>query len=122
MQILSPATAPTPLPTAVGKELVTAEWCLAKQRWAVVSAYYEAAANDLLLLDTSAGAFNVDLPEAPTLGCTVGFGDLGTHWQDAAPTILGNGHTIHGDSILVLDVPSASVILVFNGSEWRVQR
>lgn len=121
MDSKSPLNAPTPAQTAVANEVITAGWMQSRQRWQVVNANHAARAFERLLLDSTAGAFTVDMPASPTTGDAVEFSDPTESWELNTVTIAGNGHTIHGDANLYLNVAGAAFTLTFNGVEWRVR-
>lgn len=86
-----------------------------------ISTTYTATAGDKLLVDTSAGAFTVNLPASPTTGQTVYFQDSAGTWGVNVLTVGRNGNTIMGVAEN-MEASNANMGfgLVYNGSDWRV--
>lgn len=89
--------------------------------WVLKSAFYEAVPGDKILGDTSGGAFLINLPASPVLGCTVTLADVAYSWDVAALTIGRNGSSIHGlAEDLVCNVRGKVFMMNYNGTTWRV--
>ena len=94
-------------------------------KWQNKSAAYDALSGDKLLADTSAGAFTITLPAAPTADDSVMIADAQGTFAAHNLTLSRNGQSIDGAAEdLVLDVNNASVELVFAGGAkgWQVIR
>ena len=117
-QRLQNGATPTAASDAVPKSYVDAAILGA---WTVKSSAYAALAGDRLLCDTSAGAFTVTLPAAPTASQVVEIIDaLGT-FNTNNLTVGRNGRTIAGSATdLTLDLPAVRVLLVYTGATWAV--
>lgn len=72
-------------------------------------------------VDTSEGGFDLTLPENPFTGATLWLFDAMGTWRRQMPVLLRNGETIMGvEEDMELDVGDASIMLMFDGSTWRV--
>lgn len=81
------------------------------------TANYSAAVQDLVVCDTSGGAFTVTLPGSPAAGDKVGV-LLKTAGSNL--TVARNGHNIDGAaSDLTLSVAGTVQAVRFNGTEWQ---
>ena len=82
---------------------------------------YTAAANDYVIADTSAGAFTITLPAAPTAGQILFIGDFKSTFDTYPITVARNGSTIEGLSQdLSLNIASLEHQFVYQDSTWRV--
>lgn len=80
-----------------------------------------AAAGDLILANTTSGAFTVTLPSSPSVGDAVGFIDVASTFDTNNLTIGRNGKTIMGLSQnLACDIENAAFILVYTSNGWRI--
>jgi hypothetical protein len=102
-----------------------AQW-LASLEGAGVSVYskktsnYTAIASDLLIADTSGGAFTITLPPSPTTGQAVTIID-GNNWKTTNLTIARNSSTIEGlAEDLTVDIPGIRLDIVYDGTTWEV--
>ena len=85
------------------------------------TANYTAQTNQGILANTSGGSFVVTLPATPTSGDQVVVADATNSFGTNNLTIARNGSTIEGlAENLVLDVSSAVVQLVYDGTTWQV--
>jgi len=97
-----------------------AGWVPLFPKWKVVSAAYSAIPDDKLLVDTSAAAVTVTLPSLPQVGTEVALLDSAGTWGTNNVTVTAKT-TIQGlPSPLSLTISSKRVVLVFNGTEWRL--
>ncbi len=91
--------------------------------WRLVSDTYQSVDGDLLLADTTTGAFAITLPITPTVGEVVQFSDAQGTWASNNLTAARNGQLIMGlSSDLVSNVAGANFGLVFAGGAtgWRI--
>ena len=89
--------------------------------WVVKAAAYTAVDGDGIFADTSAGAFPVTLPLAPSTNAKVAFNDSAGTWSTANLTVARNGQTIMGlAQDLIADQQNGSFELIFNGTDWRL--
>jgi len=73
------------------------------------------------LVDTSAGAFLLLLPAAPSKGDMLTFIDPNSNWGGTNWTLGRNGKTIMGQaSDLVINVSDQKFSIWFNGTDWRL--
>jgi hypothetical protein len=81
---------------------------------------YTAVAGDLLIADTSGGAFTITLPASPTTGQVVTIID-GNNWKTTNLTIARNSSTIEGlAEDLTVDIPMIRLDIVYDGTTWEV--
>ena len=82
------------------------------------TANYTAAAGDLVVCDTSAGAFSVTFPAAPSADDKIGvYVESGSF--TLAVTIQGNGKTLANfGSSKTLQAPGDILIFQYNGTKW----
>ena len=79
-----------------------------------ITSTYTAHNYDLIIADTTAGAFTVTLPATPTFGETVYFLDGAGTWNTNNLTINGNGSNILGSSsVLVANSPRDNFYLIY---------
>jgi hypothetical protein len=74
-----------------------------------------------ILTDSTGGPFNLTLPGSPTLGNTIVIQD-GANWRTNNVTVIPpSPSTIEGVATnLILDVTSALVYLIYDGTTWQV--
>lgn len=91
-------------------------------RWTVVTGAMTAAHGQRLLVDTSGGAFTIDLSGTPATGDTIEFADAAGTWAAENLTIDANGKTIVSEGAEFDGVcnVSARITLAYNGSEWSL--
>lgn len=85
---------------------------------------YTASASDLVLCNTSGGAFTVTLPSSPTNGTSVGVTDTTNSFATNNLTVDPNGSSIDGNATtLIIDINGAYVSFVYNtgASSWKIQ-
>ena len=82
------------------------------------TAYSVLTADDIILCDTSAGAFTVTLPSTPETGrgYTVTLEVAGN-----TLTIDGNGNNINGSATIFTNVAGTSLTMVYNGTQWNIK-
>ena len=84
--------------------------------WTLKSAVCTAVAGDRILVDTSGGAFTINLPINPSVGNQVELKDYTGSFNTNSLTVGRNGENIRGNAAdLVLDYNYAEVVLVFTG-------
>lgn len=82
---------------------------------------YTAVVNDLVLCNTSGGAFTVTLPATPSTGDTVGIYDVNGTFVTYNLTVGRNGSTIQGIAAdLILNINSTYLELQYLSSSWRM--
>jgi hypothetical protein len=87
---------------------------------AVKDAAYTAKGGDVILADTSGGAFVLTLPATPAVGASIVIADYDGSWGTNPVTIARNGETIQGAAgDLIADSGGALVWLFFTGDTWR---
>lgn len=91
-------------------------------RWTVVTGAMTAAHGQRLLVDTSGGAFTIDLSATPATGDTIEFADAAGTWAAENLTIDANGKTIVVDGAEFDGVcnETARFTLAYNGTEWSL--
>jgi hypothetical protein len=88
--------------------------------WSRKTANYTAVTNDLLIADTSGGAFTITLPASPTTGTIVTIVD-GANWKTTNLTIARNGSTIEAlAEDLVVNLGDCRLDIIYDGSTWEV--
>jgi hypothetical protein len=88
--------------------------------WSRKTTTYAASNNDAIIADTSGGAWTLTLPASPSVGDLVRVAD-GANWESNNLTVARNGSTIAGAAEdTTMDIPSASVDFVYDGSTWQV--
>lgn len=88
--------------------------------WSTKTSNYTLVNGDRVIANTSGGSFTLTLPATPTTGVSIQVTD-GSSWYANNLTIARNGSTIEGFSDdLLLDVPGATVELVYDGTTWQV--
>ena len=88
--------------------------------YVVKTANYTAVASDLILADTSGGAFTITLPASPATGDTVFVADA-DDWSSNNLTVARNGSTIEGLSEdVVCDIGNISLTFTYSGTTWQV--
>jgi hypothetical protein len=88
--------------------------------WSRKTANYTAVTNDLLIADTSGGAFTITLPASPTTGTIVTIVD-GANWKTTNLTIARNGSTIEAlAEDLVVNLGNCRLDIIYDGSTWEV--
>jgi len=88
--------------------------------YVVKTANYTAVAGDLILADTSGGAFTITLPASPATGDTVFVADA-DDWSSNNLTVARNGSTIEGLSEdVVCDIGNISLTFTYSGTTWQV--
>jgi hypothetical protein len=90
--------------------------------WMYKTANYTAVNNDGILADTTSASFTVTLPASPATGTYVSIVDVTSTFATNPLTVAGNGETLQGLTYtsLVLNVTSAKVDLIYEGSYWAV--
>lgn len=89
----------------------------------VQSAAATAKHKDFLFVDTSGGAFTINLPTAPALGDEVVFNDVAGQFATNSLTIGRNGQNIMGlAENMIVDEAFATFRLVFSNAThgWRI--
>lgn len=84
---------------------------------------YTAAVNDLVRVDSTAGAFTVLLPAAPADGNSVGILDVANKCGTNPVLVGANGLHVESDGTgLSIDINGAYVVLIYNstGTNWKV--
>lgn len=89
-------------------------------RWLLKSAAYTATVGENVAADVTGGGWTLKLPAAPVAGDAVTIAVTDGDVENNSLTIGGNGKTVMGDTDLVIDIPLASLRLVFNDTEWRL--
>jgi hypothetical protein len=80
---------------------------------------YTAAAGELIIADTSGGAWTLTLPATPSTGDTVVVSD-GADWSTNNLTIGRNGSTIEGDAAdMTMDIGGVSATFIYDGTTWQ---
>ena len=91
---------------------------------AIKTTAYTAVANDLVRVNSTAGAFTVTLPSAPADGDKVGLFDVANMCGTNAVLIAAAGtKTVEGDATgLSVNVNGAYVYLIYNstGTNWKI--
>lgn len=73
------------------------------------------------LVDTSAGAVTLTLPDSPNLGYTCTFIDVAGTWETNNLTLARNGETIMGlAENMTANVSNIQFTIWYNGSDWRL--
>jgi len=88
------------------------------------TAGYTALNNDRIFVDTTGGAFGIDLPATPSVGDNVRFVDVAGNFNTFALTIGRNGSNIMGAaSDLTLSTQYEGLLLVYSGATygWVIQ-
>jgi phage-related tail fiber protein len=91
-----------------------------KSRWQIKSAAYTAKAGERIAADVSGGAWQLNLPAAPAAGDVVRLAVINGDVATNNLTVSGNGKNVQGDAALLIDVPFATLSLIYNNTEWRV--
>lgn len=89
-------------------------------RYRSLAANATAVSGDRIAANVTGGPFTITLPASPATGdwvvASVVLGDA-----KASPVTLSGNRAVMGDAAgLILDVPLATVPLVYNGTEWRI--
>jgi hypothetical protein len=88
--------------------------------WSKKITTYTAVTGDLLIADTSGGAFTITLPATPSTGNIVTIVD-GANWKTTNLTIARNGSTIEGlAEDLVVNLGGCRLDLIYDGATWEV--
>lgn len=89
---------------------------------ALKTSAYTATSGDLVICDSSAGAFAVTLPAAPAAGATVGIIDATGSAASYPITVGRNGATIRGQAQdVTVDTAWAYTEWVYSGSTWALK-
>jgi len=81
------------------------------------SAAFMASVGGAYALDTSAGSFDVTLPETWAVGAPIAFMDAFGTWIDHPPTFLRNGHKIEGAEVNFTDSAQGTFLTLVNVGE-----
>jgi len=101
-------------------EVITTSTIVSTRSFVQKTSAYTAAAGDLLIADTSGGAFTITLPANPATGTTVVIAD-GADWATNNLTVARNGSTIEGQTDDALfDIKGAYVTLIYDGATWEL--
>ena len=88
--------------------------------WSVKTTTYTAATDEAIIANTSGGIWTLTLPATPVVGDVVRVAD-GASWETNNLTVARNGSTIEGVAQdLTMDINSASVDFVYDGTTWQV--
>ena len=88
--------------------------------WSVKTTTYTAATDEAIIANTSGGIWTLTLPATPVVGDVVRVAD-GASWETNNLTVARNGSTIEGVAQdVTMDINSASVDFVYNGTTWLV--
>jgi hypothetical protein len=80
---------------------------------------YTAVDKEIVLADTTGGAFTITLPASPAVGSTVTIADAG-NWETHNLTVARNGSTIEGAAAnLTLSTAGVMVDFIFDGTTWQ---
>ncbi|MBF57742.1 MAG: hypothetical protein CME80_08490 [Halomonas sp.] len=90
-------------------------------RWSTKTAAYAAVKGDRLLANTSAGAFTITLPSAPSSGDEVWFADPGASWATNNLTVDGNGNSIDGEATFTANLNKGYFAAIYNGAAWVIK-
>ena len=85
---------------------------------------YTASAGDNIFVDTSGGAFTINLPSSAAIGDQIKFIDAEGTFAAENLTVGRNGHKIQGaTSDLTVSTDGAGFALVYNDSDngWRLK-
>jgi len=74
----------------------------------------------LYLINTSTGRLTGNLPDTPDVGDTITIIDVASTFNTYPFTINGNTNNIHNDPILETDVKDVVLILVYTGTNWKL--
>jgi len=89
--------------------------------WLAKSSAYTALSGDLVSASTASAAWTLTLPASPTTGMMLTVADAGSSWKTNNLTVARNGSTIEGLSEdLVCDKTNRVLVLLYNGTTWRV--
>jgi hypothetical protein len=89
----------------------------------IATSAYTASVNDLVIADTTAGAFTVTLPASPVFGERVYFADGGGTWGTNNLTVSGNGAKISGSltALIVTESNDAFSLIYYNSTRgWII--
>jgi hypothetical protein len=91
--------------------------------WQTVSTTYTAVNGDKLIADTTGGAFTLSLPSAPVSDSTTV--RIKGNFATNNLTVAGNGHNFNAgafgtSSTYVLNADAVDVLMVFDGTAWRI--
>jgi len=89
--------------------------------WKASTASITANAFDGIMGDTTLAPVTVTLPLAPTVGQHISIKDAAGQFAVNNLTVNGNGNNIEGSPTLVLSTKNDSKILVWSGTEWKVE-
>lgn len=90
---------------------------------AIKTSAYNIAVNDLVRVDSTAGAFTLNLPAAPADGDKVGVFDVANICGTNAVLIAANTKLVEGDGTgLSVNINGAYVYLIYNstGTNWKL--
>lgn len=88
--------------------------------WKVINSDYTAGNRDRLIANSTAGSFNITLPETPAVGDYIQITD-GANFNLYPITILRNGNTIEGFSEnVLLDLPGSTFEFIYDGATWQI--
>lgn len=89
--------------------------------WISATSATTAVAGDRLACNTTAGAFTVTLPAAPSAGAMVTIADSGRTWAVNNLTVARNSSTIEGlAEDLLCEKSGVLIVLFYTGSTWRI--
>jgi len=91
--------------------------------WVIITSAYTASDGDLILADTSGGAFSITLPASPSTGDTIKFIDAKGTYQTNNLTILRNSENILGTADdLTCNIEDAKFSMTYTDSVegWKV--
>lgn len=87
----------------------------------VKTANYTAANENMIIANTSGGAFTITLPASPASGTDIFIADGANTWGTNNLTIARNGQTIGAlAEDMICDISGVNIRLIFNGTTWRV--
>lgn len=84
------------------------------------SPYAVLAADQAILVDSTAAVVTVTLPAAPLTNRRIEVKDKLGQAAAFAITVDGNGKNIDGVATQVLNVPYASITIIYNGTQWNI--